>query len=775
MSKRNAEWSLDDTSVKLQKLEEDGRLIFCSSPISLTKMAVIRVAISLWYHQKVRHVTQKVAYTEDSENEDEEFEEEEEEYYERRHFCGESHEYCKRCETPPPKEVKFTVVSLVRQVTTSLPRLNLPPAVAKMIENHFKPIGQAIDEWVAFVHDKIFYETRQEEVYRFVDEIIFQSNGEVDGIGTAKRMLLSPRINEIDKYRIICTYCMEDEINNVSPVLFSNQYFDRVRLQDHPLIYYFNCYATGEFLGLINGNDSIEKYMLTLKNVDYKHAILYFFNLLEDEDKVEVAKLLIRRYGTEYQVEIVNNLNEIQQNHVFLDMGVDIVINFARCSSMSEFALKTWIHVRNLATEGQFFRMVNEIKDMMFNDASASDCDSYFIPLLTAVWKNSPDYFKCYALKYEYNGHKMIDEFLQKNSTSYTFSEDKVEFLMELLRDTDIDSRREVIQSALGRTFCGFLIEKSHLALADSFIKFCLPEVNDALEFKGELLTTPRAEERCLQFCIQRNISELKSFVSFHLQDPSAASNYLIRLLTSENGVRTYINNSYRIDIISLRTSITEIIPDGDAVKKFLRAIALSKSITQKFSAWIMIGDLNKAKDCVSQLLSDQQDVQAVKNVLLSVYQGERITELFGIRQTNSHYCRDFLLWCLNNEQNITLQFKSTLPLAKIFIKMLKYAVFSNYDYRNLRSCKVRNDINFTALNEFLLWYFVTFEEVKKFKLAQVFGFQKIEIIDILSKKTDKSGLGVVMDWFFDGDVHQMRKFQSVNRRSRAGKVLNVT
>lgn len=750
MSKRNAESYLEEPLLKQAKME-GSRLQLRYSPISLQHMAAVRVAIALWYHENVRHLTKEMGYDNGTPDPSVQIERS------PCHYCGEA--FCTECSDTDAfrRNVPFSVLSLREHVEVSSVALKLPKVLEEMIDDECIYVGVGLDKWVNFVHPAIFFDIKKENVYKYVDEIIFKFDGSVNYIETAKHLMYSPRVSEVEKYRIVCTFCLEEQMKTMSPVLFTVQYMENVCFEDHPLIYYFNSLVKGRGVTSIDVGQ-----MLTLKNVENnKYAITYIFNLLPSEEKIEKAKLLLRNHGIKYQIDILNNLNELQQQQLFLDMGAEILTNFAKSPSRVNQALETWIHVRNLITDAQYVEFISN----MINLCKNSNSSSHVVSLLSEVWRNSPSHLKRYTLKYEDN--KIINKFLEQTKV---FPEDRFGFIVELLSDADADTKKKIIQSTLGVKFCELLMEKSRPSLLDRLIKLCLPEVDDVFAFKEQLLKSEVSKKHCLLICISREMDKLDEFFSFYQRDPSTASVYITQLLSSQKGIFMYRQNLDRVNLTSLKTFIAKIMLDANTAASFLREVASSIEAEVMFRNWILNGELDKTKSCVAQLLPNDEDATIVKDRIFKSYQGEKISELFA--GESGHLSKDFFLWCLNTEQNVS-KFKATLSIQNIFVEMLKKSIFDeSYYFHKSRYCKLRKSFSFTALDQFLFWYLTTPEEVKKFKIKQIFQYRHVDIIDPLSKKGERSHLKELANWFFDGDDEQIRRFKLTNKKSPIAKVL---
>lgn len=174
-------------------------------------------------------------------------------------------------------------------------------------------------------------------------------------------LLSSPLLSDVEKHRVICVFCLKDEINNLSSSFLNSKYTDRIRLSIyyHPMLFYWNhIFST-----------AIERHAPCGQ---YEWAKKYLWNRLDNNKKINVAIALIRTSGVKYQTFIINDLTEEQQNGVFTLTAANITINYVHR------AISIWkrLCTRTFLNKEQF---VNVLLTLM--DTRHKKLQHYIIPI----------------------------------------------------------------------------------------------------------------------------------------------------------------------------------------------------------------------------------------------------------------------------------------------------------------------------------------------------------------------------------------------------------
>lgn len=350
--KANPNSGCEERELKVQRTDTDNRVIANKSLKSLQEMAAIQTAVALWHHRGIRAETKRRGCI----SMDPDWRKIEQSAYSSSptHYYIPSLPY--RLSNLSFNNSAKLLCMVKREVTDSLEKLPTAAAIRKMIEKYISPIQKQFTKWMKYHHKRVFITHPERSVLEYLDEIVWRSDGVINYIETANKLLASPRLTEIEKFRVMCTYCLKNEIETVSPYLFGKT----VSFRAHPLIWYWQCYVKGilEEISSECDSESIIGALITKEGVDNRYAIIYFLNALSEEEKVDKIMWLIREHGLKYQALLLNELTEVQQHHVFMAMAPVVVKNYAEKAVWTQAALQTWLQVRNYATESQFFEIV---------------------------------------------------------------------------------------------------------------------------------------------------------------------------------------------------------------------------------------------------------------------------------------------------------------------------------------------------------------------------------------------------------------------------------
>lgn len=503
---------------RLRKTEmKDNRILVCSSPVSLTQMACVKIAIALWNHQ---NFTREYGTHYDPSEEFNDFE------------IDESDDWNDNWTMQMLEKTIFSTRTLLASVNQSLNRLQrlLPSQLLTLVRRHHEPIAKRMEQWITYHHREIFFNIPRKCCYQFLNRISWKCNGHINYIETAKNLIRSPRLSAIEKYRIMCVYCMVDEMENVSPCLFTPEFADRVDVTHHPLIHYWN-----SKLELVMRNDvtnipsnesaSLNRLVIVNDYVDNRWAIEYFWNRLDEEHRTGVAKRLIARYGVKYQTFLINNLTEIQQQTLFTEMGACITKNYILASSIkADRALSIWKRIHTIVTKEQFWYILDSALVKVYVNKRRW----YIIPVVMRLWREVPTHYKLFAATHD-NG-KLIDTFMAIAENS---SENGFEVFMEILKDTKATLNvTKMTQLPRFAKFCEFVMINQRAHSADKFFKFVYPEHEDLVHFKKKLMYSRNVKQRIGELVPLIDVQELKNSVTGYLKDTNSATEYIEKVST---------------------------------------------------------------------------------------------------------------------------------------------------------------------------------------------------------------------------------------------------
>lgn len=328
----------------------------------------------------------------------------------------------------------------------------------------------------------------------------------------------------------------------------------------------------------------------------------------------------------------------------------------------------------------------------------------------------------------------------------------------EMFADASADVKRELIKLNRWRDFCESLIRDSSTTLLDKFVKLLLND-NEAMEFKMQLANLREVQSRYFILLENEKYDELVEYLRYFLPTEDAMMEYNSKIMMAPTAINTLTKTLNLANYVALNDVIDKIIPKRDLSAPVKRTIVLSTQMMVKFQVWIQNGKFAMVKQLVGTLLGNERDADAAKTKLFAYYNEKEMNVIFSTFDESQY--QSFLLWVLNKCENVA-EYKKSLPLEDIFVKLLQHSVFLKYD-KLFSLYKFRTGgCHFEVIDRFLRWYFVTDDAIKEFKMAQIREYSKFDVIQTLKKK-ERSYLKKLILWFFNNSSSEMLKFKKTN------------
>ncbi|XP_065217968.1 uncharacterized protein LOC135843859 isoform X2 [Planococcus citri] len=412
-------------------------------------------------------------------------------------------------------------VSLLHEVSKWIDALPIPKLFANLIKEHVKRVKYNVINWVYHLSRAVFFETRKiSKLYQHVDRIIWYPNERINYLETARNLLKSDKLNNMQKFRLASAYCLQEEIEKMWPMLEKNDLGDEYNFYLRPLSCYWACFCNSRLSTIENRSFvPIDQFMIELRCIDNWSAIEYFFDRLNTEQQVTEAVYLIEEFGLRFQKLVLMKLNESQRLTVLMDRVIYIICNYAYSEDNEEDAIATWYEVRNLITRDQFVGLFSEL---LFDDTKDS--------ILTEIWNTARDDFKQHILNYgNYDFIKEVLEWL----TNY--NESDLTFLSAVLSDRACeDIKREITKKPFFIKSCLRLCCKNSKSL-DRLLNLCFFNAAASADFKKSLLESPYFNVRCKTLITNHRIRTLAKLLDFGFSITDPSSTQFLRKMLSEN------------------------------------------------------------------------------------------------------------------------------------------------------------------------------------------------------------------------------------------------
>lgn len=645
---------------------------------------------------------------------------------------------------------------LCRKVLSSINDLPVPDPLAERIVRIVSKMANEITNWVSYHYRNVFLENGLDKfVYSHVYHIVWYPNGTIDCEQTARSMMISLRLSEVEKFKFLCTYCLKEEMEEMSPLLYLNNVLDYVTFRKHPLIYYWYCYFRNEMHKIraalnCTSNLNVYVHMFQNNNVDNWSAKRYFLDLLTSDEQVRQAIWLIDKHGVIYQKAVMMKLNDVQRIHVYMERAVQIIINYARPRVSCILILSTWYESRHLITRNQLFQLFRQLLKEGIRDI-----------ILTKIWNSTDDDFKQYVVRF--NSYEIVGQVLLK----WKWCNDS-DFIFVLLMDSSSSSKKSITTKDFFTEYSEDLLKNNKLQKLDRMLKFFLPDPQEYLSFKLNLVNSSnQVKDTCLSFYSSGDTKSLNDLVN--LLAPFREE-YKKNLLKSSEGIEKCISlMGSEAETIGVSVIIEDSLPDANSVTEFKKNVIFSQSAIAKLHDLLNAGCLNSVKYCIDRYLTSSED----KKLLTKKVLGDLNRTMRSILSINDEsYLQTVMLWCFGNE-DVVQQFRNAFNLDHTFITMLKDCVFVTYDLFLTKCCFKRKVSNLKAIDRLLNWYFQSPIMAQNYKMNLIYSYERIDMFSTLFRgnKGDPQ-LKIVVQWFFQNDVEEIAKFKSKFPNNKISKMI---
>ncbi|XP_065224979.1 uncharacterized protein LOC135848837 [Planococcus citri] len=652
--------------------------------------------------------------------------------------------------------------ALSEKVYALVDELKLPKSIAEYIVACACEMADAITAWVSYHHRTVFLENGPDKLlYSLVYHIVWNPNGTINCVRTARSMMTSLRLSEVEKLKFLCVYCLKDEMSEMSPLLYQSNVLDYVSCEENPLIYYWYRYFRNELnkVPTIKVDDdsepSIDVYMFRNDKVDNWSAKQYFFQRLNRDEQVREAIWLIDKHGIVYQKAVMLKLDEIQRLSVYMDRAVQIIANYSRLRICSRFILMTWFEARHLLSQDQFLTIFRDLLKIGMNDT-----------VMKEIWTSADDNLKHHVVSF--NDHEMV----QKVLFEWKGFKDP-DFIYVLLHDCNAAVRKSIAAKTFFKTYAEKLLMESRIKGFDRLLEFCLPEAEESNQFRISLMeNNSHIRDISLKFYSTGDVNGLNKFLKQLLpSSPDFIIEYKKNLLASKRGINECISvMDNEVDI--LEAIFKDTLTNAKSIQDFRRKMILSPSGVAKLKSSIINKRFSAVQICIDRFLTSDE----VKTWLKKKITGEGNTMELDLimailRNNDASYLQTVMMWHFGNE-NAIKEFKSSFPLRSIFIDTLKDIIFYRHD-RLISKCVFKDDFkpsDFDVIERLLNWYFdESPTEVKAYKRKIIYSYGQIEVFCTLLKgNSGHSRLKSMLDWFFKDDTEYRATFKSRGSRLAA-------
>ncbi|XP_065219998.1 uncharacterized protein LOC135845406 isoform X7 [Planococcus citri] len=668
----------------------DSRLIFYSSPGQLQELACVVASASIWYRNM------------------------EKDHRESTHprgwlLCGD------------------------REITETV---QLPGNIQKMMVECINIVESGLAAWCDFHSSSVFsYPENAGFVDGLVGHISWRADGTIHWEHTAKNLIRSDVLSEIEKYKMACVYCLIDDIRILRLTAI---------VSDHPMIRYWNFKMSGRecTIQVDEACSCVEAHLLKNCCAETWFAFEYLWGFLTDDEQVEKV-IDMNNYTKDYKF-LKYALCKLSRTQ--LDRVISRSSEIFRCltTESETCVIDVWNRVKNVVSNKVFYPFLHTLLLQLERRAT----------LTYEIWMDTPDDLKNHLLAN--HSKKLLNDlrYVAPGRSIKGLSKD-VRLLIELLSTMDAKYREK-----FWRENWKDLIVGTSAANLQNIMTLCLGSNDKVTSFKKNHMSDYASiEVYCARLLRGVYLEELSEFLQFCSDEPEVVFNLRVSVLKSIDMFRACVMFPYHVDP---RKFLDETFPDTNQLREFERELILVQESEAHFKCAIEYGVIASIRNYVELILSSTSDLLLAKNKLLELSRDILISGKY----INVHVdaWNDFIKWCLNEDDNAVENFKLSLPLDRIFktvfAKCVVKVMGSLYN-REKKFTGSWKDFHpeFVGLEFFLQWVFSSEKAIQDFKLAKLYELRDSGQIKTKFKFDDEMNL--FLSWFFNDDKSRIEEFKA--------------
>lgn len=347
---------------------------------TLEELAKVKIAVILWHKNDIREKITDVLYTNESDS-----------LFDLVNFDLEK--------AGPWESITSDIVELLEKLPLSRKIDDFPYTVDR--------VGFELKQWIEYQDEQVFYDRKEFRAMSLMDDVIWRSEGLIDYAKSAEMMMNHEMINEKEKFRIACLYCLEDEVKQLRTRV-DRGYKKKVKFSEHPLMYYWCSFVKDDLAQVkkmisADFEGSIDEYMLTLCRVNNRSGIIYFWNKLDKAKQFDVLIKNIDNLDPYAEFVMFSRLSVDEQLELFNKVGAKFFTNLLNHPYCAMVYAGSVVHFMDVMTEEQyreiFMRTAGEIHAL--DVITEADSGTYFqnVNMMELLWKHTPANMKKYVFE----------------------------------------------------------------------------------------------------------------------------------------------------------------------------------------------------------------------------------------------------------------------------------------------------------------------------------------------------------------------------------------
>lgn len=313
------------------------------------------------------------------------------------------------------------------QVLTRLSKLPLANSIVKKLINVVPVIGESMIQWILKFDFHIFdiKPYTKYSAVQLINNITWTARGKIDHVRTARNILSNKYgwIYDHHKYFLACTFCLEDELEDIAPKVVKTWFLDCVEFRQHPMVYYWTDQLTNrntklynplisldraKFLANFIGSSVNERIFKLLAGNDGKLDVIFhevpmrhMWSKLTENERAKKLFLGPLLYSSEIKYSILSNLNYEQQQEVFKRYSHVILCDILNDWVWEGYFLPTALHILDIINPSFYLMTMEKLHEKMMSNSQEENKRIYdqCKYLFKILWQKSSKSLKDYAVK----------------------------------------------------------------------------------------------------------------------------------------------------------------------------------------------------------------------------------------------------------------------------------------------------------------------------------------------------------------------------------------
>ncbi|XP_065204468.1 uncharacterized protein LOC135834500 isoform X6 [Planococcus citri] len=603
---------------------------------------------------------------------------------------------------------------------------NIPSPIKRIIEECANRFVSFKEKWSVYHHDKLFFDRNDMTsiLLNFYD-FIFDRNGSIDYIRTAKRIMTCDRLSNDEKFKIACMYCFEDDIRRIWPSVSENLDYDKITFDRSPELYYWVCVLRH---GRPDPDDdsvddpvddcmfractSLHLIITNTQRSQHWSSVEYFWNRIRPESRFQKTNHLSHWERESFVRLMLPKLTNEELERFVLERGSYLIQSLMTKSQYKFYALPTWMYIKNKMNENNFTDLIQSLTYAETNSHKAEDTldensaelgarpsTEDQTDLCCEIWRTSPD-----KLKRSVVGTILTQRYLFCRNIITSTGHREIRFLLALLLDASFKERNGFWKNTWRNLIVATRGKDLH-----RIMKLCFKGENDIAEFKEtSMYDHENIKTYCSGLLREGNFEDFDDILIFCCPDTQKRIDLKQRLLLSCLLSEYFTFSSKLLTRAKLLNDfINDAFDDAEVVADFKNNFMSFPAIVYVLQECIYSGyecSSDHLTRFIDTFVSNEEVTYLLKQRILE-YVRNMLLDGHSIRRISADDLQTILVWCLGNEEEVTKFKKLELPMSEFF---------ANED--NWKKCTpLEIKMNDTDVGGFLKWYFRNPEEIDEF------------------------------------------------------------